>query len=105
MQEATIKVSYRDKEANKNVPLGEIASPRFDNITEALSYFESEEGEGKGEGALLSYVHTAYDIEKQRIYRDANRPDREKTVSNVSKFKQLSKDKQDDLLRAAGLIE
>jgi len=107
MQNANIKVSYRDKESNppKNVPLGAVEVPRFDNVTEALAYFENEEGEGRGESALLSYIHTAYDIEKQRIFRDANRPDREKTVSNVSKIKQLSKDKQEDLLRAAGLLE
>lgn len=105
MQTASIKVSYRDKEANKNVPLGEIEVPRFDNIDEAVEYFEKEEGEGKGVGALLSYVHTALDIELQRIHRDANRPDKPKSQSNLSKFKQLSQEKQEALLREAGIIE
>lgn len=104
MQTAMIKVSYRDKEANKNVPLGEIEVPRFDTLDEATNYFEKEAGEGKGVGELLAYVHTALDIELQRIHRDANRPDKPKASSNISKFKQLSGEKQEELLRAAGLL-
>ena len=105
METEKIKVSYRDKSANppKNVHLGDIDVPRFGNTAEAVAYFETEEA-GKGEELCLSYIHAAYDIEQQRIFRDANRPDREKTVSMTAKFKQLSPEKQEEILRQAGLL-
>ena len=105
MKTEQIKVSYRDKVANKNVPLGEVDAPRFDSIEEAVAFFESEEGDGKGVGAVLDYVHTAYDIELQRRHRDANRPDKVKTTSNVSIFKTLSQAQQEELLKSFGLLK
>ena len=107
MKTEQIKVSYRDKESvpPKNVPLGTVDAPRFDLVEEAVVFFESEEGEGKGEGALLDYVHTAYDIELQRRHRDANRPDKPKTTSNVSIFKTLSQAQQEELLKSFGLLK
>jgi len=104
MEFQKIKVSYRDKEAQKNVSLGEIDAPRFATVDEAVSYFEENEGAGKGVETLLDYVHTASDIELQRRHRDANRPDKPKTTSNLSVFKQLSQSQQEDLLRQAGLL-
>ena len=104
MKTEAIRVSYRDKATNTNVSLGTIDVPRFESVGEAVDFFNSQE-EGKGEELVLEYVHTAYDIELQRRHRDGNRPDKPKTTSNVSKFKQLSQDKQEELLRAAGLIE
>lgn|SRR3990167_9633883 len=105
MEFVKINVSYRDKVAQKNVSLGQIDTPRFSSVDEAVSYFESEEGEGKGIGALLDAVHTANDIELQRKHRDATRPDKTKTSSNLSVFKQLSQAQQEDLLRTAGLLK
>jgi hypothetical protein len=55
--------------------------------------------EGKGEEIALDYIHTALDIDLQRQYRDANRPDKPKTQSATAKFKQLSPEKQKELLR------
>lgn len=104
MKTEAIKVSYRDKAANTNVSLGTVDAPRFDSVEEAVEFFNSQE-EGKGSELVLEYVHTAYDIELQRRHRDANRPDKPKTTSNLSKFKQLSQDKQEELLKAAGLID
>ena len=103
MKTEAIKVSYRDKVAGTNVSLGTVDAPRFDNVTEAVEYFEAQEA-GKGEELALEYIHTAHDIELQRQHRDANRPDKPKTTSNVSKFKQLSLDKQEEILREHGLL-
>lgn len=104
MKTEAIKVSYRDANTKETVALGSIDAPRFESVSEAVEYFESQEA-GKGEEAVLDYIHTAHDIELQRKHRDANRTDKPKTVSNVSKFKQLDASKQEELLRAAGLIE
>lgn len=102
MRSEQIKVSYRDKSTSQNVLLGEIEVPRFDNVAEAIGYFD-ERTEGKGEESVLDYVVTAHDIEQQRIFRDANRPDREKKVSNVAKFRQLAPEQQGELLAKYGL--
>lgn len=102
MKTESIKVSYRDKATNQNVSLGSVDAPRFDNIDEAVQYFEGEEA-GKGVETVLDYIHTALDIELQRRHRDANRPDRAKTQSASAKFKQLSPEKQAELLRQAGI--
>lgn len=103
MQTEAIKVSYRDKTSGTNVSLGTVDAPRFTSVAEAVEYFESQEA-GKGEELALEYIHTAHDIELQRKHRDANRPDKPKTTSNVSKFKQLSQDKQEEILREHGLL-
>ena len=103
MHTEPITVSYRDKTTNTNVPLGKIDAPRFDSTTEAVAFFDKQEA-GKGEELVLDYIHTAYDIELQRQHRDSNRPDKPKANSNLSKFRQLSPDKQEELLRNAGLI-
>jgi len=103
MKTEAIKVSYKDKETGTHVSLGTIDAPRFETVDEAVAYFDSEES-GKGVELVLEYVMTAYDIELQRRHRDANRPDKPKSTSNVSKFKQLSADKQEELLKAAGLL-
>lgn len=103
MQTEAIKVSYRDKTSGQNVSLGTVDAPRFEKVSEAIEYFEAQES-GKGEELVLEYLHTAHDIELQRRHRDANRPDKPKTVSNVSKFKQLSLDKQEEILREHGLL-
>lgn len=102
MKTEPIKVSYRDKTTGTNVPLGTIDAPRFENLEEAVAYFDAEE-QGKGIENCLEYIHTALDIELQRQKRDADRPDREKTKSAASKFKQLSPEKQAELLRMAGI--
>ena len=103
MESEAIKVSYRDKASGQNVSLGTVDAPRFDNVQEAVDYFEAQE-QGKGVELALEYIHTAHDIELQRKHRDANRPDKPKTTSNVSKFKQLSLDKQEEILREHGLL-
>jgi len=102
MKTESLKVSYRDKTTNQNVSLGTIDAPRFDSVEEAVEYFDAQEA-GKGVEAVLDYIHTAHDIELQRIHRDANRPDRPKTQSAAAKFKQLSPEKQAELLRQAGI--
>lgn len=103
MKTTPIKVSYRNQETKETVSLGTIDAPRFDGLEEAVEYFNAE-NPGKGEADALEYIHTALDIELQRRHRDANRPDKTKTTSNLGKFKQLSADKQEELLRQAGLI-
>ena len=102
MKTEKIKVSYRDKTTNTNVPLGEIDAPRFENVGEAIEYFTKDGVVGESE--MLEYVHIAHDIELQRQFREANRPDKTKTQSNTAKFKQLSPEMQEELLRQAGII-
>lgn len=102
MKTEAIKVSYRDKTTQSNVALGTIDAPRFENVEEAVSYFNAQE-EGKGVENCLDYIHTALDIELQRQYREANRPDRDKQQSATAKFKQLSPEKQAELLKLAGI--
>ena len=106
MKTESIRVNYRDKSTTPptTVSLGVIDAPRFESVEEAVEYFDKEES-GKGVELVLEYVHVAYDIELQRRKRDAERPDKPKTVSNLSKFKQLSADKQEELLKAAGLLQ
>ena len=89
-------VSYRDKATNTNVSLGEIEVEKPQTVEEAVELYGAED--------LLSYAHTAYVINKQREFRDANRPDKPKAVSYASKFKQLSPEKQEELLKEAGLL-
>jgi len=96
MKKETADVSYRDKATNTNVSLGEIEVDVPETIDEALELY--------GEEKLLAYASRAYVIQKQAEFRDANRPDKTKTQSNTAKFKQLSSDKQEELLRQAGLI-
>lgn len=96
MQTVKADVSYRDKSTNTNVSLGEIEIEKPETVDEAVSLYGAED--------LLSYAHTAYVIDRQREFRDANRPDKPKSVSYASKFKQLSAEKQEELLREAGLL-
>ena len=105
MRTESIGCSYRDKSVSPpvSVSLGDIDAPRFETVEEAVAYFEAEEA-GKGDELALEYIHAAYDVELQRRKRDANRPDKPKSSSNLSKFKQLSSDKQEELLKAAGLL-
>jgi hypothetical protein len=102
MKTEKIGVSYRDKSTNTNVSLGEIDAPRFDSVEEAVQYFDGED-QGKGVETVLEYIHTALDIDLQRRFRDANRPDRPKAQSATAKFRQLSPEKQAELLRQAGI--
>ena len=106
MNHEEIGCSYMDKSVTPaiRVDLGDITAPRFASVDEAKTFFETEEGEGKGEETLLEYIHAAYDVELQRRKRDANRPDKPKSSSNVAKFKQLSQGKQEELLKAVGLL-
>ena len=104
MKTEKVPVSYRDKATNSNVSLGEIEVQIPETVDEAIQLF----GEGdndKGVETLLDYATKAFVIEKQRQHRDANRPDKPKSASNLSKFKQLSADKQEELLKAAGLLQ
>lgn len=96
-------VSYRDKESGKDVSLGTIDLQQWETVLEAIEVLNAD-SEGKGEENLLDYAFKAYVIDKQREHRDANRPDRPKTTSNTAKFKQLSPEKQEELLKQAGLI-
>jgi hypothetical protein len=96
MKKETADVSYRDKATNTNVSLGEIEVDVPETVDEAIELY--------GEEKLLAYSNRAYVIEKQASFRDANRPDKTKTQSNQSKFKQLSPEKQEELLRQAGLL-
>jgi hypothetical protein len=103
MKTEPVAVSYRDKEKGQNIPLGNIDVQIPETVEEAITLF----GEGdndKGVETLLDYATKAYVIDRQREYRDANRPDKPKSTSNLSKFKQLSPEKQEELLKAAGII-
>jgi hypothetical protein len=108
MKTEKVPVSYRDKEKNQNISLGEIEVQVPDTVEEAIELFgRGENGEvdrSKGEEQLLDYAAKAYVIDLQREYRDANRPDKPKGQSNLAKFKQLSPEKQEELLKAAGII-
>lgn len=103
MKTEQVPVSYRDQEAKKNVPLGNIEVGIPETIEEAVALY-GEGDEAKGTEYLLEYASTAYIIEKQRLFRDANRPDKPQAQVNLSKFKQLSPEKQKELLIAAGII-
>lgn len=109
MKSQDVDVSYRDKEKNQNVSLGKIQVQCPETVDEAIELFgrgdNGEVDKDKGLEQLLDYATKAYVIDLQREYRDANRPDKPKTQSNLAKFKQLSQDKQEELLRAAGIIK
>jgi hypothetical protein len=109
MKTEKVPVSYRDKEKNVNVSLGEIEVQIPETIEEAVTLFGKADGgevdQGKGVETLLDYASKAYVIDLQREYRDANRPDKPRGSSNLAKFKQLSADKQEEILRAAGIIK
>lgn len=108
MKVEKVAVSYRDKDKNQNISLGEIEVQTPETVEEAISLFgKGEDGnidQAKGVETLLDYATKAYVIDLQREYRDANRPDKPKGQSNLAKFKQLSAEKQDELLRAAGIL-
>ena len=107
MKTEKVAVSYRDKEKNENISLEPIDVQIPETIAEALALFreEGDTDDGKATETLLDYATKAYVIELQRQHRDANRPDKPKSQSNLSKFKQLSIEKQEELLKAAGLIK
>lgn len=90
-------VSYRDKATNQNVSLGEIELVIPETVEEASAQFGVED--------LLDYAVKAYVIDKQREHRDANRPDKPKSTSNVAKFKQLTPEAQEAALKAAGILQ
>jgi len=96
MQNEKASVSYRDKATNTNISLGDIEVPKPETVDEAAELYGVEN--------LLAYAHTAYVIEKQREFRESNRPDREKKVSLIAKFKQLSQEAQEELLRQKGIL-
>ena len=96
MEHVTAKVSYRDKESGATVELEAVELDVPTTVEEAVEKF--------GEKPLIDYAVKAYIIEEQRKSRDAARPDRPKSTSNLSKFKQLSEDKQDELLKASGIL-
>ena len=96
METVKAEVSYRDKATNTNVSLGEIVVEKPQTVEEAVQLYGAED--------LLSYAHTAYVIDKQREFRDSNRPDKPKSASLASKFRQLSTEKQEELLREAGIL-
>ena len=108
MKSDKVPVSYRDKDKNQNISLGEIEVQIPETVQEAISLFgkgdNGEVDQSKGIETLLDYATKAYIIDLQREYRDANRPDKPKGQSNLAKFKQLSAEKQEELLRAAGII-
>lgn len=96
MKTKEVDVSYRDKEAGKDVSLGKIEVQVPETVQEAVELY--------GEEDLLDFASKAYVIDKQREFRDANRPDRPKTQSNTAKFKALSPERQEELLKQAGII-
>ena len=96
MKSDKVKVSYRDREAHIDISLGEIELQQPETVAEALELY--------GEEDFLDYAYKAYVIEEQRKHRDAHRPDKPKSVSNLAKFKQLSADKQEELLRQYGVL-
>lgn len=104
MKSEKVPVSYRDKEAGKNISLGEIDVQVPETVDEAIQLF-GDGDQSKGVETLLDYASRAYIIDKQREHRDANRPDKPKSASNLGKFKQLSPEKQEELLRQAGVIQ
>lgn len=96
MKTKDVDVSYRDKEQSKDVSLGKIEVQIPESVEEAVELYGVED--------LLDFASKAYIIDKQREFRDANRPDRPKTQSNTAKFKALSAEKQEELLKQAGII-
>lgn len=109
MKSEEVEVSYRDKDKNQNVSLGKIPVQIPETVEEAINLFGKGDNGGevdqsKGVETLLDYAVKAYVIDLQREYRDANRPDKPKGQSNLAKFKQLSAEKQEELLKAAGII-
>lgn len=104
MKTESVAVSYRDQEKKENVSLGNIDVQVPETVEEAIRLFAEGEDEQKGVETLLDYATKAYIIERQRQHRDANRPDKPKAQSNLSKFKQLSVEKQEEMLRMAGIL-
>lgn len=99
MKTTPVGVAYRHKATKEVVELPPI------ELQEPESYSEAVELYG-GEKDLLDYAFSSYVIEKQNAYREANRTDKEKDPDRqmVAAFKQLSKDKKEELLKAAGLL-
>src|SRR5678815_5998384 len=79
MKSEKVPVSYRDKEKNQNVSLGEIEVQIPETVEEAVQLFGSGDNgtvdHDKGLETLLDYATKAYIIDLQREFRDANRPD------------------------------
>jgi hypothetical protein len=97
MKAKEAKVSYRHSETKEMVDLGTIQIDEPETVDEAVTLYG-------GEKDLLDLAHTAYVIDQQATYRNNNRTDKPKSSSAVSKFRQLSPEKQEELLRAAGML-
>src|SRR3990167_4686336 len=99
MEKVKVGVSYRHKTTKEVVDLGELELDKPQTVEEAVQLYEGVEN-------LLAYAHVAYAIEQQGDYRNAHRTDKEvsKGSANTRIFKQLSEEKQEELLRAHGLI-
>ena len=105
MEGKSVPVSYRDKTQDppKNVPLGNVDVDIPSTVEEAIALYGGGDDE-KGTEKLLSHASAAYIIDKQTAFREANRPDKTKTTSNLAKFKVLSEAVQIELLEKANLI-
>jgi len=102
MQVEEVKVSYMDKETKKHVQLGVLELEKAETIEEAVQVY-ADEGKDNGLEMLLAYAFTAYTIEQQRKFREANRPDKSREQSALAKFKQLSDEQKEALLKQAGI--
>ncbi|KKL18348.1 hypothetical protein LCGC14_2476410 [marine sediment metagenome] len=105
MQSKSVPVSYRDKTQDppKNMSLGNVDVDVPDSVEEAVALYGGGDDE-KGVTKLLAHASAAYIIDKQTAFREANRPDKAKTTSNLAKFKVLSEAMQIELLEKANLL-
>ena len=93
MKTKSVDISYRDKENHADVFLGQLEVSVPESVNEALQLY--------GEEDFLDYASKAYIIKKQHEYREANRPDRLKVQSRIARFKALSEERQDELLKVS----
>ena len=105
MQSKSVPVSYRDKTQDppKNVALGNVDVDIPETVEEGIALYGGGDND-KGLEKLLAHASAAYIIDKQTAFREANRPDKTKTTSNLAKFKVLSEAVQIELLEKANLI-
>ena len=98
MEPVKVGVSYRDKQTKQVVELPDLELQKPQTLDEALELYE-------GEKFMLDYAFSSYVIERQNQARSSGRTDQEKdpAKARVAAFKNMTAEKQEEMLRAYGL--
>jgi hypothetical protein len=97
MKVSPVTVRYRDSESKQNVLLAIIDVEIPETVDEAIQLL--------GEGKVIDLALEHHIAEKRRQFRRENRPKKPRSPrSAIGKFRTLSPEQQEELLKRAGVL-